>query len=64
MTQPKVEASERMLTPQQVAALFSVNAKTVSQWARAGKLSAIKTLGGHRRFFETEVRAKLLAATQ
>ena len=59
MTQPNAEVSERMLTPRQVAAMFAVNAKTVSQWARAGKLSARKTLGGHRRYFEAEVRALL-----
>jgi excisionase family DNA binding protein len=28
----------------------------VTRWAKAGKLTSIRTLGGHRRFRETEVR--------
>lgn len=48
-----------LLTPAEVAALFRVNPKTVTRWARAGKLSAIKTIGGHRRFRESEVRGLL-----
>ena len=32
---------------------------TVTRWAKAGKLSAIRTLGGHRRYRESEVRALL-----
>jgi excisionase family DNA binding protein len=31
----------------------------VTRWARAGKISAIRTLGGHRRFRESEIRALL-----
>src|SRR3989442_11896188 len=40
---------ETLLTPSEVAAMFRVNPKTVTRWARAGKISAIRTLGGHRR---------------
>jgi excisionase family DNA binding protein len=40
--------------------MFRVDPKTVTRWAKAGKLSSIRTLGGHRRYRETEVR-KLLA---
>jgi len=53
---------ERLLTPAEVAVLFRVDPKTVTRWAQAGKLSSIRTLGGHRRFRESEVRA-LLAGT-
>ncbi|GGM53756.1 BldC family transcriptional regulator [Dactylosporangium sucinum] len=59
MTRRKVED---LLMPAQVAALFRVSPKTVTRWARAGKLSAIKTLGGHRRFKAAEVRALLAGA--
>lgn len=48
-----------LLTPGEVAALFRVDPKTVTRWAKAGKLEAIRTLGGHRRFRESEVRAHL-----
>jgi excisionase family DNA binding protein len=50
---------ERLLTPSEVAAMFRVDPKTVTRWARAGKLSSIRTLGGHRRYREAEVRAFL-----
>ena len=45
-----------LLTPAEVAAMFRVNPKTVTRWARAGKISAIRTLGGHRRFRSSEIR--------
>ena len=47
---------EQLLTPSEVAALFRVNPKTVTRWARAGKITAIRTLGGHRRFRASEIR--------
>jgi len=53
---------ERLLTPAEVARMFRVNPKTVTRWARAGKISAIKTLGGHRRFKASEIE-QLLATT-
>jgi len=48
-----------LLTPAEVAVLFRVDPKTVTRWANAGKLSAVRTLGGHRRFYEGEVRSLL-----
>ena len=33
-----------------------VDPKTVTRWARAGKISAIRTLGGHRRFRTSEIQ--------
>ena len=56
MRQPEPEA---LLTPAEVAALFRVDPKTVTRWAKAGKLSAIRTLGGHRRYRAAEVQALL-----
>ena len=50
---------DALLTPAEVAALFRVNPKTVTRWARAGKISAVRTLGGHRRFRESEIRRSL-----
>lgn len=47
---------DTLLTPSEVAAMFRVNPKTVTRWARAGKISAIRTLGGHRRFKASEIR--------
>jgi excisionase family DNA binding protein len=50
---------ERLLTPAEVATIFRVDPKTVSRWARSGKLNALRTLGGHRRYPESEIRALL-----
>jgi excisionase family DNA binding protein len=56
-------AAERndLLTPAEVAVLFRVNPKTVTRWALAGKISAIRTLGGHRRFRRDEIESVLRA---
>ena len=51
--------SEALLTPAEVATMFRVDPKTVTRWAKSGKLSSIRTLGGHRRYREAEVRGLL-----
>ena len=54
---------EKLLTPAEVASLFRVDPKTVTRWAKSGKLTSIRTLGGHRRYKESEVKALLLKTT-
>jgi excisionase family DNA binding protein len=49
-------AENELLTPGEVAVMFRVNPKTVTRWARAGRISAVRTLGGHRRFRASEIR--------
>ena len=44
--------------------MFRVDPKTVTRWAKAGKLSAIRTLGGHRRYSAAEVRSLLTGIPQ
>ena len=46
---------EALLSPSEVAALFRVGTKTVTRWAASGKLSSVRTLGGHRRYKKSEV---------
>ena len=58
----RVVESEALLTPAEVASLFRVDPKTVTRWANTGKLPSLRTLGGHRRYRESEVR-NLLAGT-
>ena len=48
-----------LLTPNEVAEIFRVNPKTVTRWAQSGKISAIRTLGGHRRFNAAEIMRHL-----
>ena len=44
------------LLPAEVAELLSVSPKTVSRWAKEGKLPFMKTLGEHRRYPEAQIR--------
>jgi excisionase family DNA binding protein len=55
----QAQDAEALLTPAEVATMFRVDPKTVTRWAKAGKLTSIRTLGGHRRYRESEVRALL-----
>ena len=56
--------AEPLLTPTEVATMFRVDPKTVTRWAKAGKLTSIRTLGGHRRYRESEVKALLNSIPQ
>jgi excisionase family DNA binding protein len=40
----------------EVADILHVSPKTVSRWAKDGKLPFLKTLGGHRRYPASEIR--------
>jgi len=60
MTTPRHRPeSEPLLTPSEVATLFRVDPKTVTRWAKAGKLTSIRTPRRHRRYRESEVRSLL-----
>ena len=59
MTTRTTTDAEPLLTPAEVATMFRVDPKTVTRWAKAGKLTSIRTLGGHRRYKESEVRTLL-----
>jgi excisionase family DNA binding protein len=48
---------DNLLTPAEVSALLRVDPKTVSRWSKTGRISTVRTLGGHRRYREAEVRA-------
>lgn len=55
----QIKPENRLLTPAEVAAMLRVDPKTVTRWAASGRISSIRTPGGHRRFRESEVRALL-----
>ena len=56
--------AEALLTPAEVATMFRVDPKTVTRWAKSGKLTSIRTLRGHRRYRESEVRQLLAGIPQ
>ncbi len=56
---PKSEAEAwdllGLMTPGEVAGILHVDANTVARWANGGKLRAVRTPGGHRRYYAREV---------
>lgn len=58
-TRQVVDTDDKLLTPAEVAAKFRVDPKTVTRWAKAQRLTSIRTPGGHHRFSENEVNALL-----
>jgi excisionase family DNA binding protein len=51
------DPSDRLLTSRELGEIFRVDPKTVTRWVKAGRLTSVRTLGGHHRFRESEVRA-------
>ena len=54
----------RYLRTAQVAELLHVSPKTVSRWALEGRLPYLRTLGGHRRYPDAEIRALVETLTE
>lgn len=47
--------NHRFITTSDVARMLHVSPKTVSRWAKEGRLPFIRTLGGHRRYPKVEI---------
>ncbi len=58
-----VDDLDALLTRAEVAALLSVAPSTVTRWADEGKLSCVRTLGGHRRYQKVEI-VKIMQSVQ
>jgi predicted site-specific integrase-resolvase len=48
---------DRWLMPATAAGMIGCDPRSLANWARAGKLNTQRTLGGHRRYRESEIRA-------
>jgi len=46
---------QKYLRPQEVAEFYRVSPKTLKNWEAEGKLTAVKTRGGHRRYLRSEI---------
>lgn len=55
MMRNEIPQAERLLTPAEVAQMLRVDPKTVTRWARDGRLRSIRTPGGHRRYSAAQV---------
>ena len=51
----------RLLRTREVALLFQVSERAVTDWARKGRIPSVRTPGGHRRYPAEQVRTLLLA---
>ncbi len=51
---------ERLLRTCDVALLFQVSERTVSEWARRGRVPWVRTPGGHRRYPAEQIRKLLV----
>lgn len=49
----------RLLRTREVALLFQVSERAVTDWARRGRIPSVRTPGGHRRYPADEVFALL-----
>lgn len=63
MSATRRDSGEELLRPREVADLFGVRTSTVAQWAREGKLTPLRTPGGHRRYPRTAVENALANLT-
>ena len=54
----------QLLRTVDVAHLFQVSERTVSEWARQGRIPSVRTPGGHRRYPADEVRRLLETAEE
>jgi excisionase family DNA binding protein len=53
--------NHRWIASSDVARILHVSPKTVSRWARDGRLPFIRTLGGHRRYPKVEIERLALS---
>lgn len=55
----RAEATPPLFTMNEITLMFGVNAKTVTRWVRAGRVTAIRRPGGTTRFRADEISALL-----
>jgi excisionase family DNA binding protein len=53
------QTRDRLMTRGEVARMFRVDPKTVTHWASDGRVTCIRTPGGHFRFRESDMRQLL-----
>lgn len=58
MDETRQRENDRLIPPHEAGSMFGVSAKTLRRWHALGLISARRTLGGQRRYWESEVRAR------
>ena len=52
-----VDERGRLLTPQEAAEAVGVHPKTLQRWAKQHLIREVRTPGGHRRYWEEDIRS-------
>jgi excisionase family DNA binding protein len=52
---PSTDERERFLLPAEAARMLGVATSTLRRWAEEGKLQSGSTIGGHRRYRESDI---------
>jgi excisionase family DNA binding protein len=52
---PSADERERFLLPAEAARMLGVATSTLRRWAEEGKLQSGSTIGGHRRYRESDI---------
>lgn len=55
---PERDTPDRLIQPGEAKTLFGVSTRTLRRWHQLGLISARRTMGGQRRYWESEVRAR------
>ena len=55
--------SQNMLTISEVSRTLGVTTQTLRKWDKSGKLTPVRTLGGHRRYLRSDVDRVLTGMT-
>lgn len=50
-----IRLKQRYYSIGEVSRILGVSVRTIYRWEKQGKISAIRTAGGHRRFFVEEI---------
>lgn len=53
------DESDRLIPPKMAAARFGVSTRSLRRWHSLGLIRANRTVGGHRRYRESDVRSLL-----
>lgn len=47
--------NDSLLHPGEAARMLGVDPKTLQRWAKAKKIPSVRTLGGHRRYWTSDI---------
>jgi excisionase family DNA binding protein len=59
LNDPSLNRYDELLRPREVAEVFGVRTTSIARWAREGRITAVFTPGGHRRYRRADVQALL-----